>query len=260
MMAVLIFAAASFLNGGALAAAPYLMEGTNGASPLRSTAAASNGTLVANYKQCDPEWACFPYVGATGDCTKTHCAATQGGSNADNICASGCGITSSAMILSFLTSTTAGNLTSIKPPVIAKLLIDAGYRNFPSGPNGSTCDGVSQIAECAMAAHYGFQCESFPDIKQAQALAASGSDPLIAHVRAKGTPNTCKFTSGGHYIVLTSFDESKGLFHVNDPASSSTARATGTPAELSEGCSLVGFVHMHAGGSGGSSSSSLPPV
>ena len=225
-------------------ASSYLMEGTNGASAARSTV--TNESQVASYKQCDPEWACFPYIGTTGDCTTTHCASTQGGDNANNICASGCGITSSAMILSFLTAKTAGNFTSIKPPVIAKLLIDAGFRNFPSGPNGSTCDGVSQVAECAIAAHYGFECESFADMQQAQAFAAGGS-PLIAHVRKKGTPNTCKFTSGGHYIVLTSFDVSKGSFDVNDPASSSAARATGTPKELSEDCTLVGFVRMHTG-------------
>ena len=41
----------------------------------RSAAAA-----VSNYKQCDPAWACYPYVGPSGDCTTTHCKQTQGGS------------------------------------------------------------------------------------------------------------------------------------------------------------------------------------
>ena len=45
-----------------------------------SRSAAANAAAVPNYKQCDPAWACYPYVGPSGDCTTTHCKHTQGGS------------------------------------------------------------------------------------------------------------------------------------------------------------------------------------
>jgi hypothetical protein len=218
------------------------MEGNNASF----TPTPTNNSAFANYKQCDPQWDCFPYIGTSGACTTTHCSHTQGGSNANNICASGCGITSSAMVLSYLRRSPA-NSTSLKPPDVAKFFREEGYRNSPGGPPGSTCDGVSQVAICAAASHWGFNCVNFTNTTLGQQLGSQGK-PLIAHVRHKGTPNTCKFTSGGHYIVLTSFDTTKGAFHVHDPASSSISRSTGTMKELVEDCSFVGFVFMHQGG------------
>jgi hypothetical protein len=215
------------------------MEGNHGLF----TPVATTDSAFANYKQCDPSWDCFPYTGSKGDCTTTHCNRTEGGGDRNNICASGCGITSSAMVLSYLRRSPS-NFTSLKPPDIGKYFVNEGYRNSPGGPAGSTCDGVSQIAICAAASHWGFSCVNFTNATLGQKLGSEGK-PLIAHVRAKGTPNTCKFTSGGHYIVLKSFNVTKGAFEVNDPDSSATSRSTGTVKELVEDCSFVGFVYMY---------------
>ena len=55
---------------------------------------------MPNYKQCDPEWKCFPYAGhpELSSCTESVC--TDEAMN-NNICISGCGIVTSAMLLNF---------------------------------------------------------------------------------------------------------------------------------------------------------------
>ena len=55
---------------------------------------------MPNFKQCDPEWKCFPYAGHSGvsSCTKSVCTDEEMN---NNICISGCGIVNSAMLLNF---------------------------------------------------------------------------------------------------------------------------------------------------------------
>ena len=55
---------------------------------------------MPNFKQCDPRWKCYPYAGHPGlsSCTDSYC--NEDHMN-NNICVSGCGITTSAMILNF---------------------------------------------------------------------------------------------------------------------------------------------------------------
>ena len=55
---------------------------------------------MPNFKQCNPEWKCFPYAGHSGvsSCTKSVCTDEEMN---NNICISGCGIVNSAMLLNF---------------------------------------------------------------------------------------------------------------------------------------------------------------
>ena len=55
---------------------------------------------MPNFKQCDPKWKCYPYAGhpELSSCTESVC--TDEAMN-NNICISGCGIVTSAMLLNF---------------------------------------------------------------------------------------------------------------------------------------------------------------
>ena len=204
---------------------------------------------MRNYKQCDPRWGCFPYAGHAGasSCTATACAGEHGATeNANNICASGCGITSSAMVLTYY-GTYYGH-TALTPADVAGWLVAHGYRDDRrANVSGATCDGVTHAAICAAGAALGSltrcdQSSSFADLDR---WLATG--PVVAHVRRReGAPmGSCKFTNGGHYIVVVGPAAEEGsAYPISDPASCEAARTHGTPQEISVDCSLAGFVRL----------------
>ena len=55
---------------------------------------------------------------------------------------------------------------------------------------------------------------------------------------------TCKFTSGGHYIVLTGYDTATGIYTVNDPGRNRppNERKQATKAYLEDNCHAAGFL------------------
>lgn len=200
---------------------------------------------MPNFKQCDPEWKCFPFAGHAGlsTCSTTNCSSAGGADElANNICRSGCGITSGAMMLSFF-----GHV--VRPPDVATWLVAAGYRDDLGNITGSTCDGVTHEAICAVGRHWGLECQQTSSFNDVDVWLRTG--PVTAHVRHRnGTPHhSCKFTTAGHYIVMTALDETNRRYSISDPNSCENSRRFGTAEELSQQCELVGFVRLIFGGS-----------
>jgi hypothetical protein len=110
-----------------------------------------------DYKQCDVRWSCTPYVGHAGKsgCTQSHC---QQGASQNTICTSGCGITSSAMVISHYLG------KDVYPPEVAQWMAGAGFRDDQTKTVGATCDGVSHDAICAAGKHFaGLACRETAD-------------------------------------------------------------------------------------------------
>ncbi len=114
------------------------------------------------------------------------------------IATSGCGPTSMAMILTYLTGET------ITPVDTSAYSVQHGYR----------CEGNGTYAALfpAMAKEYGLECEQLSPTSQNIIQSLQEGKVLIAHMG----PGT--FTSGGHYIVLKGLDEN-GRVIVADPNS-----------------------------------------
>ncbi|CAJ1429504.1 unnamed protein product [Effrenium voratum] len=190
---------------------------------------------MPNYKQCDRRWKCYPYAGAQqlSSCSTTKCDLAGGPpEQTNNICGSGCGITSSAMVLSF-----HGRL--LDPPQVADFLLASGFRNDLSNLTGATCNGVSHIAICAAGAHWGLGCQESSSFEDLDRWLRSG--PVIAHVRSRSTGG-CKFTQAGHYIVVTA--RSGSSYNISDPNSCEEQNTHASRSELSSECELVGFVRI----------------
>lgn len=187
---------------------------------------------MPNFKQCDARWKCHPYAGHTGSstCNETSC-------EMNNICVSGCGITSSAMLLSYFGF-------ALTPPDIADFFLSEGFRDDLSNVTGATCDGVSHVAICDAAKHWGKSCEESASFDDLETWLQASTAPVIAHVR-HGPDYKCKFTRGGHYIVIVGHTADGSGYTVSDPNSCEEARTHGTREELSEECDLVGFVRMY---------------
>ena len=151
----------------------------------------------------------------------------------NNICISGCGIVTSAMLLNYYGF-------SINPPELADYLIEAGFRDDLSNTTGATCNGVSHTAICNVADAFGKTCEISDDFDDLDQWLDDG--PVIAHLRHKSF-HTCKFTRAGHYVVIVNKNED-GSYVVSDSNSCEDERTHGTVEEISKDCSLVGFIRM----------------
>ena len=197
-----------------------------------------NGTFqpngMPNFKQCNPEWKCHPYAGHQdlSSCTESVC--TDGSMN-NNICISGCGIVTSAMLLNYYGY-------EINPPELADYLIEAGFRDDLSNTTGATCNGVSHTAICNVAEAFGRTCEISDGFDELDQWLEDG--PVIAHLRHKSF-HTCKFTRAGHYVAIVKKNED-GSYEVSDSNSCEDERTHGTVEEISKDCSLVGFIRMKA--------------
>eukprot|EP00439_Symbiodinium_sp_Y106_P061056 s1872_g9.t1 len=194
---------------------------------------------MPNFKQCDPRWKCFPYAGAMGLSTCNTTACREGGppNQSNNICGSGCGITSSAMLLTFFNR-------SMSPPDVASYFLAQGYRNDLANISGATCNGVTHEAICNAADHWGLSCSQSSSFDDLDTWLPDG--PVIAHVRHHSAPTefSCKFTRAGHYIVITEKDAASGQYRISDPNSCDEAQAHGSRTELSSECDLVGFIRI----------------
>ncbi len=114
------------------------------------------------------------------------------------IASSGCGPTSMAMVLTYITGET------ITPVDTSAYSVQHGYR----------CEGNGTYAALfpAMASTYGIECQEQSPTAQNIVQSLSEGKVIIAHMG----PGT--FTRGGHYIVLRGLDEN-GRVIVADPAS-----------------------------------------
>jgi len=188
---------------------------------------------MPNFKQCDPKWECYPYAGhqELSSCTESIC--TDDEMN-NNICISGCGIVTSAMILNFY------GYKDLTPVEVADWMLEAGFRDDLSNTSGATCNGVSHTAICAVAHAYGMKCQISSDFLDLDDWLEGA--PVIAHLRHK-TFHSCKFTRAGHYVVIVNKRED-GSYEVSDSNSCEEERTHGTVEEISEDCQLVGFIRM----------------
>jgi uncharacterized protein YvpB len=190
----------------------------------------STGTLP-NFKQCG-EWHCFPYNSAGEECGETKCR------KQNNICSSGCGITSTAMVLGFYGK-------GVTPPDIASWLGNQGFRRKTGPPAGAGCVGISHLAIKAVATAYNLKME-YVSRDRAKALLKQNI-PIITHVQNPGgttATRTCKYTKGGHYIVLKGYSDD-GTYQINDPGTEKAANQTGTDKELFEQCKNMGLLYVH---------------
>jgi len=186
--------------------------------------------------QCDSQWDTKPYL---GDCPGNTSR------NENSVCASGCGIVSLAMITQHYFDTPVQG--AMDPPDVAQWLVAQGYRS-PGGKTGATCNGISyQAIEDAAWSLSRLHSEQILSFSGADAVLKEG-EPLIAHVRNPAgcgkEPRTCKFTSCGHYIVVSGVDDN-GIYSINDSGSSSSERFYATQEELAEECQLVGFIYLY---------------
>merc|ERR1712151_539968 len=123
-------------------------------------------------------------------------------------------------------------------------LLNARFRDDLSNTTGATCDGVSHIAICAAASAWGMACEQSSNFTQLDDWVLTA--PVVAHVRHRtwSKPTSCKFTRAGHYIVITGKNATTNEYTVSDPNSCDEENTHATVRELSEECSLVGFVRI----------------
>jgi len=190
---------------------------------------------MRSFKQCDPRWKCSPYNGHQNlsSCNTTSCTE-------NNICVSGCGITSTASVLTYYFPK-----KHITPVNVANYLVSAHFRDDRSNVTGATCNGVSHTAICAAGAHWGLPvCNVTKSFNELDAWLKDG--PVIAHVRHKWwkSEDSCKFTRAGHYIVIINKRANNTIYNINDPNSCATNRTYGTQHELSADCELVGFIRI----------------
>jgi hypothetical protein len=114
---------------------------------------------MPNFKQCDPKWKCHPYAGhdnVSSTCTESVCTAD---SMNNNICISGCGIVTSAMVINYW------GFRDLDPVELADWMLDEGFRDDLSNTSGATCNGVSHEAMCSAAKFYGMKCQESTDFK-----------------------------------------------------------------------------------------------
>ncbi len=138
---------------------------------------------------------------------------TGGTPNTNVIQSSGCGLTSSAMVLNYYG-------ISVTPPDVAKWIQLNGIRapaGSVSGSKAQTCCGFDDKGMAELATANGLKSESVWNRPK--------DDPKLIELLSKGIPviirsigrdhPKCKFTKNGHYIVLTSY--SGGVYGINDP-------------------------------------------
>ena len=173
------------------------------------TAAASTassigtGNVPALY-QCSPEWGSTQYGSCKGKST---------------VCSSGCGVVSTAMVLKYY-----GKSVSAKD--FTQKVIDKG---------GRVCNaGSSATGLAAAAKEYGL--ESKATTAEVALTKADSNKPVVISVRDCG--NNCRFTKGGHFIVVTSKDGDN--LTINDPnnAKGSSAKKQITVSQLKSECCL----------------------
>jgi hypothetical protein len=157
------------------------------------------------------------------------------------MCESGCGVTSAAMVLSQMGM-------AVTPTDVADFVVVSGLRDDLTPTPGATCTGVNHLGLCRIAAWKGLRCEETHSFDDLRSWLSEG--PVIANVeshRNTSSWNRCKFTTGGHYIVI--FDFAAGIYNVSDVGSCSSSRSWATEHDLSIDCFNAGFVRFIEDGS-----------
>ncbi len=77
----------------------------------------------------------------------------------NNICISGCGIVTSAMVINYW------GFRDLDPVELGDWMLEEGFRDDLSNTSGATCNGVSHEAMCSAAKFYGMKCQESTDFK-----------------------------------------------------------------------------------------------
>ena len=157
-----------------------------------------------NFKQYDSRWASKMY--------------SNHGDKSQTMKSSACGPTSMADIVA---EWWAVNIT---PYDLAKLSMDWGTRTYSSGTSSTF---FKRCAERYKARKY----QTTSSLETARKCLTEGGYVIVCFGTGKsGKPGYKKWTKGGHYCCIWGY---KGdTYYINDPASSSSARAKGTSAEI----------------------------
>ena len=159
-----------------------------------------------DYKQYDARWANQMY--------------SSHGDRSQTLRSSGCGPSAMADVAA------AWWDASLTPPALANLALKWGCRSYNSGISASF---FKKCADHWRAASF----LSTASITKAIEYLRSGG--LVVVNLGCGTPGKSsyrKWTKQGHYCLLWAYEN--GRFRINDPASASPARASGTYAEIQD--------------------------
>lgn len=157
-----------------------------------------------NFKQYDSRWASKMY--------------SNHNDKSQTMKSSACGPTSMADIVAEWWD------VNITPYDLAKLSMDWGTRTYNSGTSSGF---FKRIAEKYNAKSY----KTTSSLETARKCLAEGGYVIVCFgTGSSGKAGYKKWTTGGHYCCIWGF---KGdTYYINDPASSSSARAKGTTAEI----------------------------
>ena len=181
-------------------------------APVAGSSTAGTGGVPALY-QCASGVAAIDYSNG-GKCKEKS-------GKLSSICSSGCGVVSTAMVLKYYGKD--ADIKGLSQKVIAK--------------GGRICNAGSTAAGLAAAAEsYGLKSQA---TTAENALAKAGSNkPVVISVRECKSGKDCRFTNGGHFIVVTSRDGDN--LTINDPSNGAgkSTRKQITVSELKSECCL----------------------
>ncbi len=158
------------------------------------------------FSQCNKDWKTIPYGKGT-------------------VCNQGCGIASLAMVFTFYKNNVNPIYQNLTTPgsvaqVVLKEKIKTGDNNFV---------GTSYTIFKNTVKTYGLKTTYNIKEEETKKYLLQGM-PVIAHVQNKNRErdknltkeqrvanSSCRFTGGGHYIVLTAYDQNTDIFSINDP-------------------------------------------
>lgn len=162
------------------------------------------GEKPVDYKQYDKRWGSKPY--------------TITGSSKQTMSTSACGPTAMADIVATWWD------GSVTPWEMAQKALDWGCRTKDSGTSSAFLKKAAKLYD---AKDYRTSSSADDVIK---CLREGGLVIVCFGAGTKGKAGYQKWTKGGHYCLIWKWDGEK--FHINDPASAASARATGTRTEV----------------------------
>ncbi len=175
--------------------------------------------------------------------------------NVNNIQASGCGLTSTAMVATF-------NGLSVIPPDVARWVQENGIRSpagSVAGTSAPTCCGVDNKGIEAFTKGNGLDAKQMSQSNKAEIkqLLSKGI-PIIFHVKTKDKAGNkapcCPFTAGGHYIVVANYDGT--TYQIHDPSHKTKNECggdakTATETDLWDACGVYDIVYIYQKGNYG---------
>ncbi len=163
--------------------------------------------------------------------------------NLNVIQSSGCGMTSSAMVLNFYG-------ISVTPPDVALWIQENGIRSpSPGSSEPPTCCGFVPVGMKVLAQHHSLDTKKMSSAKENPEVMSllQKKLPLIFHVSTRQNHPNCKFTKGGHFIVVKNY--AGGVFGINDP--SHPGIKTASASDIWDECAVHSVTYFYKPGAYG---------